>query len=148
MIFQSRIDISSILGGQTGCIDRSDRFVQNLQLGFCLHRLSNMKIILHNCNNMSILFPWYISYNKFIKGRNNIEALVKILVMLIDSCCLSGINRLSMEKTTTLPVRPHSPSLSSRNDNLVTTFQGELWIWILETAFLLFRRERVSDLML
>ena len=71
-----------------------------------------------------------------------------ILVMLIDSCSLSEINRLSMEKTTTLPVRPHSPSLSSRNDNLVTTFQGELWIWILETAFLLFRRERVSDLML
>ena len=34
--------------------------------------------------------------------------------------------------------------------SLVTTFtfQGELWIWILETAFLLFRRERVSDLML
>ena len=48
-----------------------------------------------------------------------------------------------MEKTTTLPVRPHSPSLSSRNDNLVTTFQGELWIWILETAFLLFRRESI-----
>ena len=71
-----------------------------------------------------------------------------ILVMLIDSCCLLGINRLSMEKTTTLPVRPHSPSLSSRNDNLVTTFHGELWIWILEFAFLLFSRERVSDLML
>jgi len=53
-----------------------------------------------------------------------------------------------MEKTTTLPVRPHSPSLSSRNDNLVTTFHGELWIWILEFAFLLFSRERVSDLML
>ena len=118
------------LGGQTGCIDRSNRFVQNLQLDFCLHRLSNMKIFLHNhlarcllsqSNSLSILFPWYISYNKFIKGRNNIEALVKILVMLIDSCCLSGINRLSMEKTTIMPVRPHSP-LSSRTDSLVTTF--------------------------
>ena len=77
------------LGGQTGCIDRSNRFVQNLQLDFCLHQLSNMKIFLHNrlarcllsqSNSLSILFPSYISYNKFIKGRNNIEALVKIRI--------------------------------------------------------------------
>ena len=64
-MIHSRIGVSSSLGGQTGLmtgqtgldgqtgwIDRSDRFVQNLQLGFCLHRFSNVNISSHMCNHM------------------------------------------------------------------------------------------------
>ena len=53
---------------------------------------------------------------------------VSTLRNVFDSCCLSGINLLSMEKTMTMPVYPHSLYWSSRNDNLGTTFQKELWI--------------------
>ena len=99
MIFHTRIGASSSLGGQTGlmtgqtglggqigCIDWSDQFIQNLQLSFCLYWLSNVKIFLHTCIarsqsvNLSILLPWYMSYNKFMKGRNNIETLIKICI--------------------------------------------------------------------